>query len=187
MANFNAAKAICYGYSYYIQLAFKLELIGEFKAVIPRLHMNITVAVEINRPKSQVWAAITDIENCMNMISAIVDLKVLHKPEQGFVGFKWLETREMFGKESSETMWITDCVDGEYYCTRAENCGAVYVTKMAVTEVDNKTLLTMSFTDSADSIFIRMASSIMGLFFKRTMARMLQKDLDEIKAFVEKN
>lgn len=79
--------------------------------------MNITVSVEINSPKSRVWTAITDFDNCINMISAIVDLKVIHKPEEGLMGFKWTETRKVFGKESTETMWITDCKEEEYYCT----------------------------------------------------------------------
>lgn len=149
--------------------------------------MNITVGVEIDSPKSKVWAAIIDIDNCMDMISGIIDLKMLHKPEEGLIGLKWSETRKMFGKEASETMWITDCKDEDYYCTRAENSGAVYSTTMAVSEAGNKTLLTMSFSDSSDSIFIKMVSSIMGLFIKKSMVKMLEKDLADIKEFVEKN
>jgi len=149
--------------------------------------MNITVGVEIDSPKSNVWAAIIDIDNCMDMISGILDIKILHKPEEGLVGLKWTEKRKMFGKEASETMWITDCQDEEYYSTRAENNGAVYSTTLAVSEIDNKTRLTMSFSDSSDSIFIKVVSSIMGIFIKKSMIKMLEKDLADIKEFVEKN
>jgi hypothetical protein len=149
--------------------------------------MNINVGVEINSPKDRVWAAITDFDNCINMISAIVGFKLIHKPEEGLIGFKWSETRKIFGKESTETMWITDCKDGEYYCTRAENCGAIYSTKMALSEVGDKTLLTMSFSGTSDSMFIRVLSSFMNIFLKKSMVRMLEKDINEIKAFVEKS
>lgn len=148
--------------------------------------MNITVDVEIDSPKSKVWAAITDIENCIDMISGITALKVLHKPEEGLIGLKWTETRKMFGKEATETMWITECKTQEYYCTRAENCGAIYSTKIMVAQTDNKTLLTMNFSDSSDSIFVKMMSSIMAFFIKKSMIKMLEKDLSEIKSFVEK-
>jgi hypothetical protein len=157
-----------------------------FISALPELKMNITVNTQINSPKDRVWAAITDFENCTNMISAIVDLKVIHKPEQGLIGLKWIETRRIFGKEATETMWITDCNDGEYYCTRAENCGAIYSTKIVLAQVGDKTRLTMSFSSTSDSIFVRALSSFMSLFFKKSMVRMLEKDIDDIKVFVEK-
>ena len=149
--------------------------------------MEISVDVEISKPKNVVWTAITDIENCINMISGIIELKVLEKPEEGIVGLKWMETRKMFGKDASETMWITDAKEGEYYCTRAENHGAIYVTKMSVNELDGKTLLTMSFSSTSESIAIRIISSIMGLFIRKSMIKMLKRDLEDIKTFVEKN
>lgn len=148
--------------------------------------MNITVDVKIDSPKSKVWAAITDINNSVNMLSGIIDLKIIHTPKEGLIGLKWTETREMFGKESSETMWITDSKDEEYYYTRAENHGTIYITKMALSAVGNKTLLTMSFSGTSDSIFIKVLSSIMGIFIKKSMVKVIEKDLDEIKEFVEK-
>jgi len=149
--------------------------------------MEISVDVEIDSLKSQVWSAITDIQNCANMISAIISLNVLHQPKEGLVGLKWTETRKMFGKESSETMWITDCKEEEYYCTRAENCGAIYTTKMSLSEVRNKTIHTTSFSGTSESIFVKLISSIMSIFIKKSMTKMLQQDLDEIKMFVEKS
>lgn len=149
--------------------------------------MNVTIDIEIDSPKNKVWAVITDIENCINIISSIIDLKILHKPEEGLVGLKWVETRKMFGKESSETMWITESSEEEYYCTRAENCGAIYSTKMSVSESNNKTTLTMCFSGTSDSIFIRLISSVMSIFMKKSIVKMLKKDLNEIKTYVEKS
>lgn len=84
-------------------------------------------------------------------------------------------------------MWITECEDGAYYYTRAENHGAIYISKLAVEEVNNKTRLSMSFWDQSDSILIKLMSSIMGVFIKGSMTRMVEKDLQDIKAFVEKS
>lgn len=149
--------------------------------------MNISVNVVIKSPKKQVWKTIIDIDNSVNIISGITNLKVLHQPDTGIIGFKWVETRKMFGKESSETMWITESKHEEYYCTRAENCGAIYTTKMAVTEDAEGTRLSMSFSGTASSWWVRALSSVMGLLMKKPMAKMLKKDLEEIKAYIERD
>lgn len=149
--------------------------------------MKINVDIEINSPKNKVWTAITDIKNCTNMISGIIDLEILHQPKEGIVDLKWTETRKIFGKVSSETMWITECQDEEYYCTRAENHGAIYTTKMSVSGVGSKTLLTMVFSGTSESIFVKLISSIMSFFLKKSMVKMLRKDLADIKNFVEKS
>ena len=147
--------------------------------------MQINVSTEINCAKEQVWQAITDIDNCENMINAIIDLTVLERPETGLVGLKWTETREIFGKEASETMWITEAVEGQYYCTRAENCGAVYLTKMAVTETDGTTRLSMSFSGQSMTFIGKLISGLMGLLMKKSLIKMLEKDLQDIKQHLE--
>lgn len=147
--------------------------------------MNVGTAVEINSPKQQVWAAIIDIRHCAAIISAIIDIRILHQPAQGIVGLKWAETRKIFGKEATETMWITHSKDEEYYVTRAENHGMIYITKMALTESNGKTHLTLSFTAQAASLAGKIMSSVMGVFTKPAMVKMLQQDLADIKKYVE--
>lgn len=90
--------------------------------------MMVTVEIEIVNSREAVWRAITDIENSNSMISGILKINILHKPSDSFVGLKWEETRQMFGKEAMETMWITDAVVNEYYSTRAESHGSVNIT-----------------------------------------------------------
>lgn len=149
--------------------------------------MKLSVDIEIEKPKEAVWSAITDIENCDNFISAIVDLKILNKSENGLVGLKWQETRLMFGKEASETMWITEAVENEYYCTRAESHGSVYITRLSLSEAGNNTLLNMTFTAEAQKLFIKIVSACMGVFIKSSMKKALYKDLEDIKKYVEKS
>lgn len=147
--------------------------------------MQVSVNIEIASSKEKVWLAISDIENCANFISSIINLEVLNKPEDNLIGLKWKETRLMFGKEASETMWITDAVENEYYCTRAENHGAVYTTKISLSEIENNTLLTMSFSAQAQTSFVKIISAIMSIFIKGSMQKALKKDLEDIKNHVE--
>lgn len=147
--------------------------------------MNVNVEVEINKSKEKVWKAITNIENSESMISGILNINVLVRPANGLVGFKWEETREMFGQKAMETMWITDAVENEFYGTRAESHGSIYITRLSLKESGNNTLLSMSFTGLAQTMVAKVLSFLMGPFIKKSMKKVLLKDLQEIKGFVE--
>lgn len=148
--------------------------------------MQTQVSLVINSSRGKVWQAITDFENCQDMISAILKINILNKPEQGLVGLKWQETREMFGKEAMETMWITEAVENEYYCTRAENHGAVYITRLSLQPQGNATELTMTFTGEAETMVAKILSALMGVFIKGSLKKALLKDLEDIKSHIEK-
>jgi len=46
--------------------------------------MKISVEIEIDKPKDLVWYAITDSENWSNIITGIIDLKVLKKTRKRY-------------------------------------------------------------------------------------------------------
>ncbi len=147
--------------------------------------MNVVVDIKIEKPKNLIWSAITDIENCSNMISSIIELNILNQPKTGIVGLKWEETRRMFGKEATEVMWVTESVENEYYCTRAESHGCVYTTKLSVNDCGKCSLLTMSFTGEAQNLITKIISAGMNLFINNSMKKALRKDLEDIKQYVE--
>jgi len=149
--------------------------------------MVVTVDIEIDKPKDLVWNAITDIDNCENMISGIKKITILNKPSTGLVGLKWEETREMFGKEATETMWVTDAENNEYYCTRAESHGSVYVTRLSLSDDCSRTLLTMSFSGTSHTISAKILSFIMGPLIRRSVRKALVTDLEDIKVYIEKS
>ena len=91
----------------------------------------------------------------------------------------------MFGKEATETMWITEVEPNQYYLTRAESHGSVYITRLSVEEENSATRLTMSFTGKAQNLFVKIISIIMLPFLKKSMINMLQNDLQDIKAHLE--
>ena len=130
---------------------------------------------------------ITDIDNCLYVISSIIDVKILNRPKKGLVGLKWIEKREVFGKEASETMWITDSEKNSYYSTRAESNGSIYITKLSLNEVDGKTILTMVFTGEAQTFISQVMLGFFGIFIKKSMKKDLLKDLTDIKRYVEKS
>lgn len=149
--------------------------------------MKVTEQVEIRKERELLWKAITDIENSEGLISSILKINILHRPADSLVGLKWEETREMFGKEAIETMWITDAVTNEYYSTRAESHGSVYITKLSIDDCETGTLLTMSFSGFPQKVGAKIGAFLMLHFIRSSIRKALIKDLEDIKNFVESN
>ena len=149
--------------------------------------MELSVFVEIEKPLEDVWKAIIDFKNCSNYIESIVKLEIIDEPKDTLIGFKWKETRVMFGKEATETMWITDYVENEFYQTRAESHGSIYISRLSIERVEKHSKLTMSFSADAQTFFVKIFSLCMGFVIKGSMKKALIKDLNDIKTHVESN
>jgi len=147
--------------------------------------MKIQTSILVNAPIETIWAKIIDIEHCEQTIKGIKKVVVLEKPDAGLVGFKWRETRVMFGKEADETMWITHCEDNHYYQTRAENSGAVYISIMRVVQKGEQVELSMEFQGEAQTMMAKIMSFIFTPLMKKSMVKMIHKDLEDIKNSLE--
>ena len=104
--------------------------------------MLVEAQVTINGSKAAIWAAITDIENAAETISGIEKIEVLEKPANGLVGLRWRETRMLFGKPATAEKWITDAAENEFYQTRADSDGFVFLTTIRISESRGSMTLT---------------------------------------------
>ena len=147
--------------------------------------MKINIEQPIAAPPEAIWAVITDIENAAERISAIQKIEVLERPESGLIGLKWKETRTLFGKTATETMWITEAESNVYYCTRAESHGVVYRSELRITEVDGACILSMSFEGQPQTRMARVMSCLMGWMFKGATEKAVRQDLENIRVAVE--
>jgi len=149
--------------------------------------MEVATSVVIHAPRPVVWKRITDIEHATQTIRGIEKVEILERPASGLVGLKWKETRTMFGKTATEIMWITDAVEPEFYKTRAESHGAIYVSSLELAEKAGGTELTMRFSGEAVTTSARLMWILMGWMFKGATRKACAKDLGDIKAAVEGN
>jgi carbon monoxide dehydrogenase subunit G len=148
--------------------------------------MLVETQVHINNgSKAAIWAAITDIENAAETISGIENIGVIEKPANGIVGLKWRETRMLFGKAATAEKWITDAVENEFYKTRAEDNGFVFISTMRISESGGGITLTSVHESKPQGIVARLMSVPMGIFFKGVAKKALQQDLNDIKSAVE--
>lgn len=147
--------------------------------------MEFKTDIQIKANKEKVWAIISDIENSKDSISAIGSIEILEQPSDGMVGLKWKETRTMFGKQATEIMWITEASENEYYQTRAESHGAIYISRLWIDENENSSTLNMSFNGTPVTFGAKVMSALIGWMFKSATAKALKKDLEDIKKAAE--
>ena len=147
--------------------------------------MTISTSANIKASRQSVWEIITDFDNAADNINAIISLEVLEKPEDGWSGFKWRETRKMFGKESTETMAISDYKDGFWYQTTANNHGTIYKSKMEITEISpDECELSMSFGHEPQTLGAKIMS-VFSFMFTGAIKKAFQEDLAGIKKIAE--
>jgi hypothetical protein len=149
--------------------------------------MIIEAQVTINGSKAAIWAAITNIESASETISGIENIEVLEKPANGLVGLKWRETRMLFGKEATAEKWITDAAENEFYQTKAESDGFVYLCTKSISESSGGITLTESHESKPQGIVAKLVSIPMLFLFKGVAKKAVLQDLNDIKAAVEQD
>lgn len=146
--------------------------------------MGVLATEHIVAPPDRVWEIITDLDNLVSNISAITDVTVHENPSDTFVGAKWTETRKMFGKEASETMWVTDAVENSWFETRAESHGAIYLSKWSIAPSNGGTSVELTFDSTPTSL----PAKIMGAFaflFNGAVRKAFESDLADVKRLAE--
>ena len=146
--------------------------------------MIVEARVTINGSRAAIWAAITNIENASETIGGIENIEVLEKPANGLVGLRWRETRMLFGKPATAEKWITDAAENEFYNTRAEDGGFVFLSTMRISQSNGGMTLTTSH-DSKPQGMVARFKSIPMVLFKGVIRKALLQDLNDIKSVVE--
>ncbi len=146
--------------------------------------MVVEAQVTINGTKAAIWAAITNIENAAEVISGIKSIEVIEKPASGLVGLKWRETRILFGKPATVEKWITDAAENEFYKTKAEDGGFVFLTTKRISESSRGMTLTESHESKPQTIVAKLSIPMLFLF-KGVVKKALLQDLHDIQAAVE--
>lgn len=147
--------------------------------------MKTTASISIQASKESAWSALTNISKSQELISSIKSIEILNQPNEGLVGLKWKETREMFGKEAIETMWIIESVENKFYIAEALNCGCRYLSRVEIKENADDIRVQMSFEARPQTFLAKMMMPMMFLM-KGMIKKAFEKDLLEIKEFLEK-
>ncbi len=146
--------------------------------------MTITSSIMIEAPVERVFATFTDLELLQKTVQGIEKLEILEQPKFG-VGTKWRETRVMMGKEATEVMWVTDLEPNKSYSIGAESHGTKYLSVYNFTETDEGAEVSMSFTGTPMTTMAKVFSGL-AFLFKGSLEKQLHKDMEDLKAELEK-
>ena len=151
---------------------------------MPSIHVTET----INAPIDRVFAIATDLPNCHEWVEGIDSIEVLEPAPDaadniGQVGrgFKWRETRTMFGKKATEVMWITDWSPPTGYTVEARSHGSHYLTPITFEDLGNgQTKMAMSFNATPETFGAKVMMKVFS-FMTKKLAKCVADDLADIK------
>lgn len=147
--------------------------------------MIVEAQITIRGSKAAVWAATTDIAHFAELLSGVEKIEVVEKPATGLIGLKWKETRKLFGESATVEKWITEAKENEYYTTRAEQDGFVFITTNRVSGSDGAVTLT-GIHETIPQGFIPKLKALPMVFFKGVIRKAILQDLNDIKKVVER-
>jgi len=146
----------------------------------------IIVSRDVDSSADVVWGILTNIEGCVETISAIEKVEILSDNTTFGVGFAWRETRTMFGKTATEELEVVEVVPGESYATEADPDGSNYRSVMAVAATGDETsIVSMEFSADPKGTFGRLLAATVGRLFIGSMRKAIAADLDDIAAAAE--
>lgn len=147
--------------------------------------MTVEAHLTINASKAAVWDATTDIARFAELLSGVEKIEVIEKPATGLVGLKWKETRILFGKPATVEKWITEVKENEFYTTRAEQDGLVFITTNRISGSDGHVVLT-GIHETQPQGFAAKLKSLPMAFFNGVIRKAILQDLKNVKKAVEK-
>lgn len=146
--------------------------------------MKVQANCTINAAKIEVFNAFSDLKNLSNNVRAIKSIELLTPGDIG-IGSKFKETRVMFGKESSETMEITQFSPSDYFKEEARYNGMHYVTEWRFIDEENKTTVSIDFSGTATTLTAKLLNVLFS-FMAGGMKKAFLADMDDLKKTLER-
>ncbi len=145
---------------------------------------SISVKKQIAAPVEAVFARATNLREAVDTIPGIVKMEVL---TDGPIakGTRFRETRIMFKKEAVEEMEISRFEPPHRYDVDADNHGCFYHTEFHFRPKDGGTELEMIFGATPHTFGAKIMSMVVFKPMLKSTAKLIEKDLDAIKAAVE--
>lgn len=148
----------------------------------------ISTTVRIQASPEEVFQKATDFAHCEEWVRGVSKLELLTAGPVG-VGTRWRETREMFGKQATETMEIAEFEPPRYYLVTAYNCGTHYRTELRFEPVEAPegmaTKVTATFTGTPATLGARILNLLFGWMMKGTVRKLMRQDLEDLQRVIE--
>ena len=150
--------------------------------------MQLDLSRHINADPETIWAVLTDVPNAHRTLSGVLAVEILtagtYEP-----GFRWRETRKMFGMKSTEEMMVQTADAPHSTTVVAENGGTEYKTVFTLTaDAAGGSTLFMHFSaETAHAPAVsRVVMGVMGKVALNATRKTMEQDLADIAAEAER-
>lgn len=137
----------------------------------------------VSAPLETTFDIFTDIPNAAARLSGVTKLEP-HSDGPVGPGFKWTESRTLFGREASETMTVDEFARPNHMTVDAFSHGTAYRTRYDFAPQDGGTKVVMTFRATPKSLFARIMSIFAGAMMG-SVEKLLLQDLKDMKAAAE--
>lgn len=143
----------------------------------------VRVGTHVERAPEDVFATFTDIEAAASRVSNIRKIEVLTTGRFA-IGTRWLETREILGREQTEEMAVTALEHGRSYTITTETTGTRFDCTFHFERAAGGTDVLVEF-DVVPHSFGGMLVAPFGWMMTKTIEDSLKQDLADLKAAAE--
>ncbi len=150
--------------------------------------MRMQLSTHIDAPADAVFAAASDFPNATEMVGGIDAVEMLSPATDGSasgVGTRFRETRTMFGKQATEEMQVSAFDPPRSYTLSAVSCGVQFDSTVEVIPDGAGCRLGYDIVGVPTTLFARVVGAIMSPMMKGGMRKAMEKDLSDIKAYIE--
>jgi len=146
--------------------------------------MEVSVSVNVNAPREKTFQIFNEYEHIEERIGGLKAVTINTDMPPG-PGFSWTETRELYGREASETMTIEDWDAPKSLTVVAESHGTKYKSFFDYEETETGTRVTMRFTGTPQTFMAKIMGFFMGSMMRKSIVGLLEKDLQDLKQYIE--
>jgi uncharacterized membrane protein len=144
---------------------------------------SVRVGTHIERPLEDVFRLFTDIEGAADRVSNIHKIELL-TPGGFSIGTRWLETREILGREATEELSVTAFERERSYTITTETAGTKFDCTFRFEPARGGTDVVAEFHVVPQS-FGGMLVAPFGWMMMKTVETSLEQDLADLKAAAE--
>lgn len=146
---------------------------------------DVSASTVIKAPLGKVWDVFTDIPAAADRLSGLQKVEVLTGEPFG-TGYRWRETRRLYGQSATEEMWVTAAADRRFYEVAANSHGSEYLSRYDFTEVADGVRVDVVFKVEPVSALAKALDLLTGWMSRGNIGKLLRQDLAELAAVCER-
>ncbi len=145
----------------------------------------IQTSTHVAAPVDRVFEAWCDFEKAAERVQGIARIEMLTEGPVR-VGTRFRETRVMFGREATEEMEVTALVPNERMTVSAFSCGAEFDSHFHFHPDGSGTRVDLELQTRPVTLWAKITSPL-GRLMMGSMKKMIQADMDQLKAVCEQS